>query len=45
MTECIPDPFEIIETGDWVEVDADTGTITVTKRPGSREEERAEVSA
>ncbi|HWK13659.1 MAG TPA: DUF126 domain-containing protein [Rhizobiaceae bacterium] len=32
MTECEPDPFSVIETGDWVEVDADAGTITVTKK-------------
>jgi uncharacterized protein len=45
MTECTPDPFEIIETGDWVEVDADAGTITVTKRSRSLKEQPAEVSA
>ncbi|RVV97020.1 DUF126 domain-containing protein [Mesobaculum littorinae] len=32
MTDCDADPFETIETGDWVEVDADAGTITVTKK-------------
>jgi len=32
VTEFDRDPFEIIETGDWVEVDGDTGTVTVTKR-------------
>lgn len=26
------DPFSLIETGDWVEVDADQGKITVTKK-------------
>jgi sugar lactone lactonase YvrE len=27
-----PDPVEAIRTGDWVIVDADSGTITVTRR-------------
>ena len=31
VTDCDMDPFEVIETGDWVEVDGDAGTITVTK--------------
>ena len=31
VTDCDMDPFEVIETGDWVEVDGDVGTITVTK--------------
>ena len=26
------DPFNVIEDGDWVEVDADAGEIRVTKR-------------
>ncbi len=33
ITELDRDPFEVIETGDLVEVDADAGTVTVTK-PG-----------
>ncbi|WP_127105251.1 aconitase X swivel domain-containing protein [Pararhodobacter zhoushanensis] len=34
MTDCDQDPLTVIETGDWVEIDADAGTITVTKRKG-----------
>lgn len=34
VTDCDADPLAVIETGDWVEVDADAGTITVTKRQG-----------
>ena len=26
------DPFEVIETGDWVDVNADEGIVTVTKK-------------
>lgn len=32
MTDCDTDPVETIRTGDWVVVDADAGTITVTRR-------------
>lgn len=32
MTDFDQDPFEHIETGDWVEVDADAGEIRITKR-------------
>ena len=32
VTEFDRDPFDVIETGDWVEVDGDTGTVIVTKR-------------
>ena len=31
MTDLDADPFALIETGDWVKVDADAGVITVTK--------------
>lgn len=31
VTDCDVDPLKVIETGDWVEVDGDSGTITVTK--------------
>jgi predicted aconitase with swiveling domain len=31
MTELDQDPLELIETGDWVKVDADNGIIEVTK--------------
>jgi hypothetical protein len=32
MTDFERDPLEIIETGDWVKVDADQGVVEVTKR-------------
>jgi predicted aconitase with swiveling domain len=32
MTDFELDPFEVIEDGDWVRVDADAGVVTVTKR-------------
>ncbi len=31
MTDFDRDPFDVIETGDWVKVDADNGVIEVTK--------------
>jgi len=34
VTDCDVDPLDIIETGDWVEVDGDKGTVIVTKRMG-----------
>ncbi|MFY0633174.1 MAG: DUF126 domain-containing protein [Vannielia sp.] len=34
VTELDGDPFELIETGDLVEVDADAGTVTITKPSG-----------
>lgn len=36
VTGCDMDPFGVIETGDWVEVDGDTGRIAVTKRSSWR---------
>ena len=33
MTDFDRDPLEVIETGDWVKVDADQGIVEVTKRP------------
>jgi uncharacterized protein len=36
MTGFDQDPLEVIETGDWVVVDADAGTVTVTKRASQR---------
>jgi predicted aconitase with swiveling domain len=33
MTELDQDPLEVIETGDWVKVDADNGIVEVTKKP------------
>jgi len=33
MTELEQDPLTIIETGDWVKVDADNGIVEITKRP------------
>jgi predicted aconitase with swiveling domain len=32
MTDFDRDPFEVIADGDWVRVDADAGTVEVTKR-------------
>jgi predicted aconitase with swiveling domain len=32
ITELDRDPLEIIETGDWVRVDGDAGTVEVVKR-------------
>lgn len=32
VTELDRDPLEVIETGDWVRVDADSGRVEVTKR-------------
>jgi predicted aconitase with swiveling domain len=45
VTDLDSDPFEAIETGDWVEIDADAGVITVTKRVGAQKEKRADISA
>ncbi len=33
MTDFDRDPLSAIRTGDWVRVDADAGTVTVTRRP------------
>ncbi len=32
MTEFDRDPLDLIETGDWVKVDADRGTVEITKK-------------
>ena len=32
MTDFDQDPLEVIETGDWVKVDADNGIVEVTKK-------------
>lgn len=32
VTDFDRDPLDVIETGDWVVVDGDAGTVTVTKR-------------
>ena len=32
MTDFDRDPIEVIETGDWVKVDADRGIVEVRKR-------------
>jgi predicted aconitase with swiveling domain len=34
MTELDRDPLTVIETGDWVKVDADNGIVEVTKKIG-----------
>jgi predicted aconitase with swiveling domain len=31
ITELDQDPLQVIETGDWVKVDADRGIVEVTK--------------
>ena len=36
LTELDRDPLECIETGDWVKVDADAGTLSIWKRTGPR---------
>lgn len=38
MTDFDHDPTEMIETGDWVRVDADQGIVEVTKRGGTADE-------
>jgi predicted aconitase with swiveling domain len=35
MTDLDQDPLTIIETGDWVKVDADNGIVEITKRPNA----------
>ena len=32
MTELEQDPLQVIQTGDWVKVDADNGIVEITKR-------------
>jgi predicted aconitase with swiveling domain len=32
VTDLDRDPLEVIETGDWVRVDGDTGTVEITKK-------------
>ncbi len=32
MTDLAQDPFKVIENGDWIKLDADEGTIEITKR-------------
>jgi predicted aconitase with swiveling domain len=32
VTDLAQDPLEVIETGDWVRVDADAGIVQVRKR-------------
>jgi hypothetical protein len=32
LTDFDRDPLDIIETGDWVRVDADHGVVEITKR-------------
>jgi len=32
MTDFDKDPIEVIETGDWVKVDADNGIVEITKK-------------
>ncbi|WHS58358.1 DUF126 domain-containing protein [Pseudomonas sp. G2-4] len=44
MTDFDEDPLERIRTGDWVRVDADTGTIEVTPREHRRDRHLSEVA-
>jgi predicted aconitase with swiveling domain len=37
MTELDGDPLEVIETGDWVRVDADNGLVEIRKNGARRE--------
>jgi len=32
VTDLDQDPLKVIETGDWVEIDADQGIVKITKR-------------
>ena len=32
MTSFDSDPLEVIQTGDWVRLDADAGTVTITRK-------------
>jgi predicted aconitase with swiveling domain len=36
MTDFDQDPLSVIETGDWVKVDADRGVVEVTKRSAAK---------
>jgi predicted aconitase with swiveling domain len=36
MTDLDQDPLLVIETGDWVKVDADNGVVEILKRPRER---------
>ena len=42
MTEFERDPLDVIETGDWVKVDADRGIVEVTKKAGAKPATAAE---
>ena len=42
MTDFERDPLDVIETGDWVKVDADRGVVEVTKKAGSKPATAAE---
>ncbi len=42
ITDLDQDPLEVIETGDWVKVDADRGIVEVTKRGAPEGEEGVE---
>ncbi|HEX5779507.1 MAG TPA: DUF126 domain-containing protein [Xanthobacteraceae bacterium] len=42
MSDFDRDPLEVIETGDWVKVDADRGIVEVTKKAGAKPATAAE---
>jgi predicted aconitase with swiveling domain len=41
VTELDQDPLDVIETGDWVRVDGDAGTVEVRKRAPARQPKSA----
>lgn len=45
VTELDTDPLTVIETGDWVRVDADAGTVEITKAMNRAREPRPSPSA
>ncbi|WP_052144541.1 aconitase X swivel domain-containing protein [Halalkalibacter okhensis] len=42
VTDLEQDPLDIIETGDWVKVDADNGIVEITKRQGNQRSSSSE---
>jgi predicted aconitase with swiveling domain len=42
MTDFDQNPLDVIETGDWVKVDADKGIVEVTKKAGMKPAAAAE---
>ncbi len=44
LTEFDRDPLEVIETGDWVKVDADRGVVEVTKKAVTKKAQRKDAA-